>query len=85
MSAAKGQFFGERFVALAHRGGSLDRADADRENSLFAFQNAVSAGFRFLETDVRTTADGELLAFHDDELGEPPMVQGESASSAGRT
>jgi glycerophosphoryl diester phosphodiesterase len=61
-------FLDQRFVAMAHRGGWLTPADAPRENTSYAFGRAVGLGYRYLETDVRTTADGELLAFHDNVL-----------------
>jgi glycerophosphoryl diester phosphodiesterase len=51
-------------VALAHRGFAPDGA----ENSMAAFRAAVALGYRYLETDVHTTADGALLLFHDDTL-----------------
>lgn len=60
--------FFESFVAMAHRGGYVDPADKDRENSLFAFNAAVELGFKYLETDVHATRDGKLIAFHDDRL-----------------
>jgi glycerophosphoryl diester phosphodiesterase len=46
---------------LAHRGFDL----SGLENSMRAFEAAVRLGVTFLETDVRATADGALIAFHD--------------------
>lgn len=55
-------------LAIAHRGGALLPANLGKENTLEAFANAVDLGYRYLETDVRTTRDGEIFAFHDPDL-----------------
>lgn len=61
-------FFDSDFLAFAHRGGALYPPNRHRENSRHAFAEAVALGYRYLETDVHLTADGVLIAFHDDEL-----------------
>ena len=59
-------------LAFAHRGGVLDFP----ENSLKAFQGAYDLGFRYMETDVHATKDGQLVAFHDDKLDRVTNTKG---------
>nr|WP_218847299.1 glycerophosphodiester phosphodiesterase [Psychromicrobium silvestre] len=53
-------------LAFAHRGYSPDGIAV--ENSLLAFGSALEQGFDYLETDLRTSSDGVLMAFHDESL-----------------
>ena len=50
---------------IAHRGLHGEGAP---ENSMAAFKRAIDMGFN-IETDVRLTRDGVLVAFHDDDAG----------------
>jgi glycerophosphoryl diester phosphodiesterase len=59
------QFLDHRWpIPFAHRGG----LEHGPENTVAAFAGAQSIGFSHLETDVHLTADGVLVAFHDDHL-----------------
>lgn len=61
---------------IAHRGGNPSQlvdcgSDIDKtvpENTLAAFAAARSAGYRYLETDVHLSADGQVVVSHDPDL-----------------
>ena len=54
-----------KVVPFAHRG--LHGPDTGPENSLAAFDAAISAGYG-IECDLRLLADGEVVVFHDADL-----------------
>ena len=51
-----------------------------------AFEQAVSIGYRYLETDIRVTADGKVMVFHDEDLvrlcGRPTRFRADSGRAA---
>lgn len=51
-------------IAFAHRGGAGEWP----ENTMPAFAGAIALGYQYVETDAHLTADGKVLAFHDDRL-----------------
>lgn len=53
-----------RPIAFAHRGFNADGL----ENSAAGFAAAAELGYGWVETDAHTTADGVVIAFHDDGL-----------------
>jgi glycerophosphoryl diester phosphodiesterase len=59
-------------LAIAHRGG----AGLAAENTLEAFVRSYALGVRYLETDIRCTRDGELVAFHDARLNRVTTAAG---------
>lgn len=50
-----------RIVVIAHRGDHT----AVPENTLAAYEKAIEHGADYIETDLRTTKDGELIIMHD--------------------
>ncbi|AWB92402.1 glycerophosphodiester phosphodiesterase family protein [Aeromicrobium chenweiae] len=72
-------------LAIAHRGGAATGDNVGIENSLAAFAHAYELGYRYLETDVRTTSDGVVYAVHDDRLerltGSPDAINALSSES----
>ena len=65
----------DHFVVIAHRG---DHTNAP-ENTLAAYQNAINAGADFVEIDLRTTKDSELVIMHNENIehmtGEDKLVK----------
>lgn len=57
---------------FSHRGG---RMEFD-ENTITAFEASYQAGYRGYETDIRMTADGELVILHDSNLARTTDTEG---------
>ncbi|MEU7479883.1 glycerophosphodiester phosphodiesterase [Lentzea sp. NPDC042327] len=65
--------------AFAHRGWHLDDLTG-MENSLSSFRRAAREGYRYVETDVHATSDGEVVVHHDRTLDR--TTDGEGVVSA---
>lgn len=76
MAVTSSEYLSPRFIPFAHRGGSFMPANLGIENTLRAFHNAAALGYRYMETDVHVTADGHLVAFHDDHLARVTDFEG---------
>ena len=59
----KVEMFSDTMV-MAHRGSSYDAP----ENTMLAFENAISAMADYIELDVHETKDGEIVVLHDPSL-----------------
>lgn len=59
-------------VAIAHRGGAWEGI----ENSLEAVRRCVDLGYRYIETDVHLSKDGEVIAVHDPTLDRTTDARG---------
>lgn len=64
-------------LPMAHRGGAKSPANAGYENTQRAFATAVDMGYRYLETDVHASRDGEVFAFHDPHLHRVTSARGD--------
>lgn len=60
-------------LVSAHRGGAGD--DRGAENTLAAFEAAIALGCDYVEFDVRLTADGTPVVFHDDEVDDDAVLR----------
>ena len=57
-------FLDSKFQGFVHRGDT----SIFLENTIEAFQSAISLGYQYLETDLRETSDGKIITFHDPNL-----------------
>ena len=52
------------FIVISHRGSHLIKP----ENTIAAFEDAITAGADYVEMDLRTTKDGYLVLCHDENV-----------------
>ena len=55
-------------IPMAHRGGAKVPQLRGLENTMAAFRHAAGLGYRYFETDVHASSDGELFLMHDARL-----------------
>jgi glycerophosphoryl diester phosphodiesterase len=68
----------DRAIGIAHRGSRL----LWPENTAVAFQGAADLGYRRFETDLRVTADGVLVCYHDPVLSRTTNGRGFVANTS---
>lgn len=68
----------EHPIRLAHRGSRV----LWPENTAEAFRGAVELGYKYIETDVRISADGHVVVFHDETLERTTNGRGKVADWA---
>jgi glycerophosphoryl diester phosphodiesterase len=61
-------------LVCGHRGSGRGLVQGLSENTIESHLAAVTAGLRWVETDARLNADGELLAHHDPVAGQGALV-----------
>ena len=66
---------GQPIDIVCHRGANTIAP----ENTLEAARICIEQGFQYVELDVRTTSDGELVVIHDPDLGRTTNGNGEVA------
>ena len=69
-------------VLCGHRGLGRGVVDGHGENTLGSFRAAVAAGVNWVEVDVRATADGVLVAWHNPSTPDGRAVSGLRAAEA---
>jgi glycerophosphoryl diester phosphodiesterase len=62
----------EKFYTIGHRGMEIGAV----ENSLKAFRKAASLGLNFVELDIQSTVDEEIVVFHDKTLDKKTDLTG---------
>ena len=65
---------GAEQILIAHRGGVVDSLRS--ENSFSALGEAIRRGYTHVEVDVRATADGHVVCFHNDDLKDEAGIDG---------
>ena len=70
----RGNVFGGRTTVLGHRGSGRDTVDGHVENSVDSLLAGVASGLRWVELDVRRTADDVLVVGHHPTTGSGDFV-----------
>ena len=74
--------FADPPVLCGHRGMGAGTVSGHVENTLGSLRAALAAGLPWVELDVRGTADGDLVAFHDPAVADGRLVSELGAAEA---